>query len=126
MIDCGQKTPCIPAEGFYEWREEQGKKQPYMFSLKSEPVMSLAGIWQEGEYKGEPAITFAIVTDEPNELIAPYHDRMPLAISDPKTWLTGTRPLDSIHTVSTIEFKVCPMNPAMNKPTVKAIEDIEP
>lgn len=87
--------------------------------------MSLAGIWQQGDFKGEPAITFAIVTDEPNSLIAPYHDRMPLAISDPKAWLTETKPLDSIHPVPTIEFEVRPMKPAMNKPTVKAIEEIE-
>jgi hypothetical protein len=24
----------IPAEGFYEWREEHGKKQPYFFARK--------------------------------------------------------------------------------------------
>src|SRR6516164_1128035 len=35
----------IPAEGFYEWREEDGKKQPYFFSRKDgEPIM-FAGIW---------------------------------------------------------------------------------
>jgi hypothetical protein len=39
----------------------------------------LAGIWQEAEYKGDRRVAFAILTDEPNELVADYHDRMPLA-----------------------------------------------
>jgi putative SOS response-associated peptidase YedK len=32
---------------------------------------------------------FAILTDEPNELVASYHDRMPLALADDKVelWL---------------------------------------
>src|SRR4051794_35696959 len=49
----------------------------------------LAGIWEIAEYKGDSRVAFAILTDEPNELVAPYHDRMPLALSDDKVdaWL---------------------------------------
>jgi hypothetical protein len=36
----------------------------------------LAGIWQEAEYKGDRRIAFAILTDEPNDLVASSHDRM--------------------------------------------------
>src|SRR4051812_27941562 len=43
--------------------------------------------------KGDRRIAFAIVTDEPNELVAPYHDRMPLALADDKVrdWLDLAR-----------------------------------
>ena len=44
----------------------------------------LAGIWQDSEYKGDRRTAFAILTDEPNELVAGYHDRMPLALADDK------------------------------------------
>src|SRR4051812_4931348 len=83
----------IPAQGFYEWREEGGK-QPYYFSRKDGAPLMLAGIWEESEYKGDKRIAFAILTDEPNELVAPYHDRMPLALADDKvdTWLELARP----------------------------------
>src|SRR3954466_7143560 len=71
----------IPAEGFYEWREEGGK-QPYFFCRTDGKPLMLAGIWQEAEYKGDRRIAFAILTDEPNKLVASYHDRMPLALTD--------------------------------------------
>ena len=78
----------IPAAGFYEWREEGGK-QPYYFARKDAKPLMLAGIWEEAEYKGDRRIAFAILTEEPNELVAPYHDRMPLALADDKValWL---------------------------------------
>jgi putative SOS response-associated peptidase YedK len=49
----------------------------------------LAGIWQIAEYKGDKRTAFAILTEEPNELVAPYHDRMPLALADDRVpaWL---------------------------------------
>jgi hypothetical protein len=31
----------------------------------------LAGIWQIAEYKGDKRTAFAILTEEPNELVAP-------------------------------------------------------
>ena len=73
----------IPAAGFYEWRDEDGK-QPYYFSRKNGSPLML-GIWQDSEYKGDQRIAFAILTDEPNGLVAPYHDRMPLALADAKS-----------------------------------------
>jgi putative SOS response-associated peptidase YedK len=51
----------IPCEGFYESGDEGGK-QPEI-----------------AEYKGDSRIAFTILTDQPNELVASYHDRMPLA-----------------------------------------------
>lgn len=35
----------IPAEGFYEWRDENGKKQPYFFSRKDGKPLMFAGIY---------------------------------------------------------------------------------
>jgi putative SOS response-associated peptidase YedK len=77
-----KKQRCaIPAEGFYEWRDERGK-QPYYFSRKDgKPLM------------GDSRIAFAILTDEPNELVASYHDRMPLALADDKSWHGLTSPM---------------------------------
>jgi putative SOS response-associated peptidase YedK len=84
-----KKQRCvIPADGFYEWRDE-GDKQPYYFARKDGKPLMLAGIWQEAEYKGDKRAAFAILTEEPNDLVASYHDRMPLALADDKValWL---------------------------------------
>jgi putative SOS response-associated peptidase YedK len=53
----------------------------------------LAGIWEEAEYKGDRRIAFAILTDEPKELVASYHDRMPLALAEDRVadWLDPTQ-----------------------------------
>jgi putative SOS response-associated peptidase YedK len=72
----------IPAEGFYEWREEDGLKEPYFFARKDGKPVMFAGIWDYSEVKGETVPSFAILTDEPNELVAPYHDRMPIVLSE--------------------------------------------
>ena len=67
----------------------EGGKQPYYFSRKDGKPLMLAGIWQTAEYKGDKRTAFAILTDEPNELVSSFHDRMPLALADDKvaTWL---------------------------------------
>ena len=125
-----KKQRCvIPAEGFYEWREEGGK-QPFYFSRKDGKKLMLAGIWQEAEYKGDRRIAFAILTDEPNELVASYHDRMPLALADDKvaSWLDLSQesPLSDNLLLDLDEFTVRPMDRAMNNIRQKNLAAIDP
>jgi putative SOS response-associated peptidase YedK len=125
-----QKQRCvITAEGFYEWREEGGK-QPYYFSRKDRRPLMLAGIWQEAEYKGDRRIAFAILTDEPNELVTSHHDRMPLALADDKmaAWLdlSNEAPLSGNLLLDLGEFTVRPMDRAMNNVRQKNLAAIDP
>ena len=116
----------IPAEGFYEWREENGKKQPYFFYRKDGQPLMLAGIWDYSDVKGDVVSSFSILTDEPNALIAPYHDRMPIAAADPEGWLAeGDNPLDRLKALDLDLFAVRPVNPAVNKVSEKDISKIE-
>lgn len=116
----------IPAEGFYEWREEAGKKQPYFFYRRDGKPILFAGIWDMSEVKGEQVPSFAILTDEPNELVAPYHDRMPVVLDDPDKWLApSAHPLDDIQPLPPDRFAVRPVNPAVNKVSQKDIAVIE-
>lgn len=73
----------IPAHGFYEWKDEDGKKQPYLFQRKDGEPLSLAGVWEFAAIGNENIFSFANVTAEPNALIQPFHDRMPVAVSNP-------------------------------------------
>jgi putative SOS response-associated peptidase YedK len=120
-----QRHCIIPAEGFYEWREENGKKQPYFFERKDGQPLMLAGIWDYSEVKGDVVASFAILTDEPNELVAPYHDRMPVVLDNAEAWLDAATPLDGIKPLGPDRFIVRPVNPAVNKVSEKDIAAIE-
>jgi putative SOS response-associated peptidase YedK len=71
----------VPADGFYEWRTEDGKKQPFRIGLKGGAPFAFAGIWQD---EG-----FTIVTTNANAKLAPIHERMPVILdpADYATWL---------------------------------------
>lgn len=116
----------IPVEGFYEWKEENGHKQPYFFYRNDGSPLLLAGIWDYSEVKGDQIASFAILTDEPNELIARFHDRMPIAVDDPMRWLQGSeKPLDNIRPLPLNLYAVRPVNPAVNKVSEKDLNKIE-
>ena len=93
----------IPADGFYEWRGDGSAKTPYWISRADGELFAFAGIWaslaaRDGE--GE-LVSCAIVTCEPNELIRPLHDRMPVVLMPEAEarWLdpaAGTKELGSL------------------------------
>ena len=63
----------IPATGFYEW---DAAKHKYFFQMPGQPLY-LAGIYDN--ISGVNC--FIILTTEPNDSVAPIHDRMPLLLS---------------------------------------------
>ena len=85
----------------------------------------MAGLWDFATIGNEKVFSFAIVTMPPTPLIAPFHDRMPLAVGQGSDWLDGDDPLLTARPLPDEAFQVRPMNPAMNKPTVKDLDLIE-
>jgi putative SOS response-associated peptidase YedK len=83
-----------------------------------------AGIWDYSDVKGETIPSFAILTDEPNELVAPYHDRMPVVLADVEPWLDLDTPLDDVRPLGPDRFVVRAVNPAVNKVSEKNIDAI--
>jgi putative SOS response-associated peptidase YedK len=79
----------IPADGLYEWKKEGNKKKPVYIGRKDGEPFAFAGLWEEWEREGEIIETFTIITTEPNELMAEYHDRMPVILDrkDYDLWL---------------------------------------
>lgn len=91
-----KKRRCfVLADGFYEWRKEgDGKtKTPMYLRLKSGEPFALAGLWEVwNSPEGEPRRTCTIITTEPNELVAPIHNRMPAILprDAEAAWLDGS------------------------------------
>jgi putative SOS response-associated peptidase YedK len=107
----------IPATGFYEWKSEQGVKQPWYVSLKSGEPMAFAGLWEtwhgagkDAKDDGEEAITTCcIITTSANALMEPIHDRMPVILdrSEWSTWLSS-----QLHDADTLLPLIRPHDPA--------------
>ena len=84
--DAFRRRRClIPASGFYEWAKTKPAKTPYAIVPKDEPIFAFAGLWENWRDKaaGDSAEwirTCTIITGEPNELVRPIHDRMPVIL----------------------------------------------
>ncbi len=94
----------VPADGFYEWKKENGFKTPYYIYHAAGKPMSFAGLWESwtlrteprvqqpeadlfptdaenGDEKPPPLHTFTIITTGANEKLKELHDRMPVVIT---------------------------------------------
>jgi putative SOS response-associated peptidase YedK len=73
----------IPADGFYEWLDDERGKTPVWVSRPDDELFAFAGVWAALPARdGSGDLhSCAIVTCEPNELIRPIHDRMPVVLS---------------------------------------------
>jgi putative SOS response-associated peptidase YedK len=74
----------MPADGFYEWLADERGKRPLWFSRPDGDLFAFAGIWAALPQKGSDEVLYscALVTTQPNGLMRPIHDRMPV-ILDP-------------------------------------------
>jgi putative SOS response-associated peptidase YedK len=92
----------VPAGGFFEWRHLGRARQPWYFRMKDAPLLGLAALCDEAAapFPGGAATPAAlrrcaIVTTEPNGLVAEVHDRMPVIIPRAAygSWLDPAVPL---------------------------------
>jgi putative SOS response-associated peptidase YedK len=79
----------VPASGFYEWKRRRGESFPFHVRRRDGGLLALAGLWSPGQQPGDEGCV--ILTTEPNSVMAPIHDRMPV-ILPPQSfplWLEG-------------------------------------
>ncbi len=90
--DAFRKRRClVPADAFYEWQKLSPKiKHPYAISMADGSPYAFAGLWDRWrEPEGQWLETFTIITTNPNALMEPLHNRMPVIIApkDYDRWL---------------------------------------
>ena len=79
----------VPASGFYEWRLENGRKQPYCCHI-GHRLFSMAGIWEHWQdAEGNEIQSCAVLTIEARGAMSELHQRMPVYIApgDYEAWL---------------------------------------
>lgn len=71
----------VPATGWYEWRVEGGRKQPWLLRLSGEEFTAFAGLWERWSPPGGPDVeSFTILTAPAVPTLAPLHHRMPAVL----------------------------------------------
>ena len=89
----------VPAEWFYEWQKTDAKtKQPYAIALRDDSLFAFAGLWERWKDKAKDQVleTYTVLTTDPNELLEPIHNRMPVILA-PKDYLRWLEPGEATH-----------------------------
>ncbi|MEO6992132.1 MAG: SOS response-associated peptidase [Lacunisphaera sp.] len=75
------------ADGFFEWETIGRRKLGHYLSLKDRRPFAMAGVWFP--VSDDQPERVVMVTNEPNALVAPFHDRMPtiLSLAAAREWL---------------------------------------
>jgi putative SOS response-associated peptidase YedK len=95
----------IPASHFFEWRRTKGRKTKDKFAFRpesGEPLMYMAGFYGQflGGFADGGFDGFAILTRSADAQMAPYHDRMPVILTDEtlkKAWLNHDIPYTDLR-----------------------------
>ena len=76
-----RKQRClIPADGFYEWSQANGK-QPYFIHRRDNAPLVFAGLWEQWRGESDESIdSCTIIVTEANEQMQALHDRMPVIL----------------------------------------------
>lgn len=129
-----QRRCLVPADGFYEWRKEGTRKQPFRAVLAERGPFAFAGLWERWDRAaaGGPLESFTILTTEANALLRPIHARMPVIVAphDYAAWLDPTRAANDalalLKPCASEAMAVYPVSLRVNSPRHDDPECIEP
>ena len=92
---------------------DEKTKQPYAIGMKDDSLFAFAGLWDTWKDKasGEELQTYTILTTNPNKLLKPIHNRMPVIVApkDYSRWMasadTAQLPVDLLTPYPAEEMK---------------------
>jgi putative SOS response-associated peptidase YedK len=92
-----RRRSLVPADWFYEWKKiDEKTKQPYAIAMKDGGLFAFAGLWDawKDQATGDELQTYTILTTDPNELLKPIHNRMPVIVArtDYERWIAPVEP----------------------------------
>jgi putative SOS response-associated peptidase YedK len=115
-------------------------KQPWFVRRRDGEPLAFAGLWEIWHDPNDPDQEHAprvrscvIITTEPNELMRPIHNRMPVVLPESAwaQWLDGeNHDTDTLHKLlvpaPAEEFEAWPITTLVNKPANNGPELLEP
>jgi putative SOS response-associated peptidase YedK len=88
----------VLADGFYEWKKEARRKQPYWITTAKKTPIAFAGLFaiRKLSRSGKEVPLFSIITEPANEFMREIHNRMPVILPahKEKHWIESEGYLD--------------------------------
>ena len=97
-----QRRCAVIADGYYEWKQVEKRKQPYWIHRPDMSLFAMAGLWETNAKAAPTAIqSCALITTSASLGVSPVHDRMPVMLlgSDLRDWLDPTLPTPRIQSL---------------------------
>lgn len=122
--DSFQRRRClILADGFYEWTQVGGQRQPMHIRRPDGRPFAFAGLWDRWRpAAGDPLLSCTIITTTPNDALRSVHDRMPVILSRraQETWLDADAAAEELRALlvpcRSDELEVFAVSPLVNSP----------
>lgn len=125
----------ILADGFYEWKAVNKRKQPYWIRLEDRQPFCFAGLWESWRDKqtNESVMSCTIITTDANDSIQQLHHRMPVIMepADYAVWLDPEfKDFDVLKSKlaprAAKDIVYSPVNPRVNNARNEGADCIEP
>lgn len=122
----------IPADGFYEWKKEEGGKQPFHIRMEDGEPFAFAGLWETWDGGEGEVRTCAILTTEANEMMKPIHHRMPVILPPDlyEAWLGDEAEKEELIAMMepypSDDMEAYPVSRFVNKPSNNDPSCVEP
>jgi putative SOS response-associated peptidase YedK len=82
----------VPADGYYEWKQEGTGKQPWFLSYRDGSPLAMAGLYEHWKSpEGEWLTTCTVITTDAPDELGEIHDRTPLLVPR-ESWATWLDP----------------------------------
>ncbi|GMI73479.1 hypothetical protein like AT2G26470 [Hibiscus trionum] len=114
------KSRCLVAvEGFYEWKKDGSRKQPYYIHFEDSRSLVFAALYDSWENsEGEKLYTFTILTTSASPALQWLHDRMPVILGDKGSidmWLNGSEVDTLLKPYENPDLVWYPVTPSIGK-----------
>ena len=122
----------VPADGWFEWREEESGKQPWYITRAGGAPVSFACLWERWEKGDEPVESFTLLTTAASPGLTAIHHRQPVILDagDFDTWLAPDTPQERLLALARRShegpFDRWPVSRRVNNPRNEGPELLQP
>jgi putative SOS response-associated peptidase YedK len=119
----------IPASGYYEWKNTEGKKEPFYITAIDGTVLTIAGLHEVWKEPGGDALrSCTMIVTAADDFMAPIHDRMPVLLSAHQfpAWLSGDAGTEILKPALEGVLKAAAVSPMVNAVKNQGAELVAP